>query len=181
MSNNSIGWGKCSILVKDLDIPSAKWTKLPTPKEGTAKLSTSKGDKKEAKIEGGENEDVKFMKSTYTVEYGIRRNAIRKKPFADKNGVIEHHYAIFVQPENKDVPGPYVKKTTVSLEETFDSDEGGLLSYSHDSLVPDDNSAQVQWGTIKEDLSAIKEGATIEDSKFVFTDIDAASSSNPVG
>jgi hypothetical protein len=173
-ANNSIGWGKCSILVKDLDTESAKWTKLPTPKEGSTKLSTSKGDKKEAKIEGGQNEDVKYLKSTSTVEYSLRRNKIRKKPFADKDGVIEHHYAIFIQPENKEVPGPYIMKTTVSVEETFDTEDGGILIYTHDSLIPDDNSAQVKWGTITTDLATIEEGKDVEDKAFVFTNIDAA-------
>ena len=51
-----IGWGKPRIFVKDLDDQSAKWIELPTPVEDSTQLSTEKGDKQEAKIEGGENE-----------------------------------------------------------------------------------------------------------------------------
>lgn len=171
--DGSIGWGKCSILVKDLDTDGAKWTKLPTPKDSTTELTPSKGDKQEATIEGGENEDVKYKKSTYALAYTIRRNTYRKKPFKDKDGVVAHHYAVFVQPENISVPGPYMEKSTVSLEDPFDTTDGGQLTYTHDSLVPDDGSNQVKWGTITKDLSTVEEGATVDDADFVFTDIDA--------
>ena len=58
-----IGWGKPRIFVKDLDASSPKWEELPTPVEDSTQLTTTKGDKQEAKIEGGENEDVKYGKT----------------------------------------------------------------------------------------------------------------------
>lgn len=48
-----IGWGKPRIFVKDLDTVSPSWEELPTPVEDSTQLTTTKGDKKEAKIEGG--------------------------------------------------------------------------------------------------------------------------------
>lgn len=57
-----IGWGKPRIFIKDLDASSPKWEELPTPVEDSTQLTTTKGDKQEAKIEGGENEDVKYGK-----------------------------------------------------------------------------------------------------------------------
>lgn len=175
MSANSIGWGKCSIIIKDLDDTSSKWTKIATPKEDSTKLSTNKGDKVEATIEGGENEDTKYKKSTYTLEYLIRRNASRKKPMVDVDGVISHHYGVFVQPENITVPGPYLPKTVASLDEAFDTTDGGQMTYDHDTLSPDDGGKQVRWGTITQDLSKLKEGATIEDTAFDFKDVDVDS------
>ena len=71
MESKAIGWGKCNILVKDLDVASSKWTKLPTPKENTTKLTPTKGDKKEAPIEGGENEAVKYSANKYAVVYYV--------------------------------------------------------------------------------------------------------------
>ena len=84
--NKPIGWGKCSIIVKDLDAAAGKWVKLPAPKESTTTLSTTKGDKKEATTEGGEVEDVKYGKSKYAIAYSYRRNTDRKKMIADTDG-----------------------------------------------------------------------------------------------
>ena len=67
-----LGWGKPRILVKDLDATGAAWEELPTPVENSTQLATTKGDKQEAKIEGGENEDVKYGKNTYALTFNIR-------------------------------------------------------------------------------------------------------------
>ena len=172
MESKAIGWGKCNILVKDLDVASSKWTKLPTPKENTTKLNPTKGDKKEAPIEGGENESVRYSANKYAVEYVLRRLQGRKKPFVDVNGVVSHHYSIFIQPENIAVPGPKIDNTVVSLSDEYSTEEGGLLAYTHDALKPDSGNI-VKWGTIAKDLSTVAAGETIEDADFVFTDADS--------
>ena len=166
-----IGWGKCSIIVKDLDTPSAKWIKLPTPKENTTKLTPTKGDKKEAPIEGGENEAVKYSANKYVLEYVLRRVAGRKKPFNDTNGIIQNRFAVFVQPEDITVPGPRIDETVVSLADEFSTEEGGILTYNHDALKPDTGNI-VKWYTTTKDLSTIKEGAQIADSDITFVDVD---------
>lgn len=48
-----IGWGKPRVFIKDLDASAPKWEELPTPVEDSTQLTTTKGDKQEAKIEGG--------------------------------------------------------------------------------------------------------------------------------
>lgn len=179
--NGPIGWGKPNIIAKDLDTEGAKWFKLPTPKDGTTQLSTNKGDKKEATIEGGQNEDERYNANTYTLAYSLRRNTTRKKPFPDKDGVIAHRYAVFVQPENIKVPGPFLQKTVVSIEDSFDTTDGGMLPYSHDTLVPDDDSNQVKWGTITKDLSKLQEGDTLADADFDFKDMDAEETKETTG
>lgn len=166
-----IGWGKCFVIVKDLDTPSAKWKLLPTPKEDTCVLTPSEGDKKEATVEGGGTEDVKYGKNTYQLEYAIRRNTDRKKPFDDVDGVIAHRYAVFVQPENKAVPGPKIDTSVVTLLDGFDTTDGGLLTYRHDALTPDTGN-MVKWCTIDQDLSTLQEGAELA-TEPQFTDIDA--------
>lgn len=171
MASNSIGWGKCSIIVKELDNPTAKWTKIPTPKENTTKLTPTKGDKKEAPIEGGENEAVKYSANKYVVEYVLRRLQGRKKPFADTNGIVAKHYAIFIQPENIAVPGPRIDDTVVSLADEFSTEEGGILTYNHDALKPETGNI-VKWCTTVKDLSTVKEGATINDADITFVDVD---------
>lgn len=93
-----IGWGKPRIFVKDLDASSPKWEELPTPVENSTQLTTTKGDKQEAKIEGGENEDVKYGKNTYALVLNIRAAKGRKRPISDSDGVVTHNYAIALQP-----------------------------------------------------------------------------------
>lgn len=168
--NKPIGWGKCFIIAKNIDESDSKWFLLPTPKEGTTELSTEKGDKQEATIEGGENEDVKYLKNKYSLAYTIRRNTTRKKPYSDDEGVVSAHYAVFVQPENKNVPGPYLADTVVSIEETFDTTDGGQLAYTHDALRPDGGKS-VKWCTIDTDLSTLAEGAELATAP-TFTEID---------
>ena len=58
-----LSWGKCTIKIGKLqssgEAPSS-WIDIPTPVENSTKLTPTKGAKKEAKIEGGENEAVKY-------------------------------------------------------------------------------------------------------------------------
>lgn len=166
-----IGWGKCSIIVKDLDTDSAKWTKLPTPKENTTKLTPTKGDKKEAPIEGGENEAVKYSANKYVLEYVLRRLAGRKKPYKDVNGVIQNRFAVFVQPEDITVPGPRIDETVVSLADEFSTEEGGILTYNHDAIKPETGNI-VKWCTTTKDLSTVKGGETVNDEDITFADVD---------
>ena len=71
MSN--LSWGKPRIFVKDLDAEAAKWKELNTPAQDTTELQSTKGDKMEAPIEGGENEEVKYKDGQYAVVYNIRK------------------------------------------------------------------------------------------------------------
>lgn len=143
-----IGWGKPTLLVKDLDTPNAKWRILPTPVENSTTLETTKGDKVEAKIEGGENEDVRYNRNTYALNFSIRAAKGRKKPFAELDGIITHNYAVAVQPEDPDVPGLYMEKTQMSLADSWTSADGGTYAYTADALKKDINTKQLKWGVI---------------------------------
>ena len=65
-----LSWGKPKIEFGKLGADGAaptKWDKLEyDPVENSTKLTTSKGEKKEAKVEGGENEAVKYSRNTST-------------------------------------------------------------------------------------------------------------------
>ena len=65
-----------------------------------------------------------------------------------------------------------MENTVVSLSDEFSTEEGGLLTYSHDGLKADSGNI-VKWCTIVKDLSTVKEGAILEDTDVVFTDVDA--------
>lgn len=92
-----LSWGKCTIKIGKLqssgEAPSS-WIDIPTPVENSTKLTPTKGAKKEAKIEGGENEAVKYAANTYTFEFEIRAGKGRRKPVEDTDGVITGEYAV---------------------------------------------------------------------------------------
>lgn len=142
-----LGWGKCRLFAKDIETPNSKWFELPTPAEGTTQLATTKGDKKEAKLEGGENEDVRYNKNSYALQYTIRAAKDRKRPFPDVDGIVNNNYAIAVVPEDADCIGIMIDKSRVSVEDGFSTDEGGMWTYTNDALKPD-SGKMVKWGKV---------------------------------
>lgn len=148
----NIGWGKCRIMVKKA---GGTWTEVPTPAEGSTVLSVTKGDKKEAKIEGGENEDVKYNRNNYALSYRIRAAKDRVKPIADNGGIINDNYEVAVQPEDPAVQGFMLSSTRVSIEDGFSTDEGGYWTYTHDALKPDGDEPMIKWGVVTIDGSNV--------------------------
>jgi hypothetical protein len=144
---SKISWGTCSIYIKDLETEGAKWLKIPTPIEDSTELSTEKGDKLEALIEGGEAEDVKYKANKYALAYGIRRMKKRVMPFTDVDGVVSHRHAVAVVPEDSTAPGCLIDNSAVSCEEVYNASDGASVTYTHDVLKPDSGNA-VKWGTI---------------------------------
>lgn len=144
-----IGWGRPTIVISKLDNKGepTTWSEVPTPAEDSTSLTTTKGDKTEAKLEGGANEDVKYGRNTYALAYQIRVAKGKTMPFVALDGVVDGEYAVAVQPEDPSVPGIMIKKSVVSAEDTYSSAEGGAIVYTHDALQPNEGS-QVEWGVI---------------------------------
>lgn len=144
-----IGWGRPTIAISKLDTNGdpTTWDEVPTPAEDSTSLTTTKGDKTEAKLEGGANEDVKYGRNTYALAYQIRVAKGKTMPFTAIDGVVEGEYAVAVQPEDPTVPGIMIKKSVVSAEDTYSTAEGGAIVYTHDALQPNEGS-QVEWGVI---------------------------------
>lgn len=142
-----LSWGKPRIFIKDIDVSSAKYVELPTPVLDTTNLATTKGDKKEAKVEGGENEDVKYSKNTYALTLNIRQAKNRQKPIHDNDGVIMHNYEVILQPEDAEIEGFKIDKAAVSVEDTWTSADGGVWIYTFDALKADSGD-QVKWGLV---------------------------------
>lgn len=158
-----LGWGKCRTFVKDLDESNAKWFELPTAVENSTTLETTKGDKKEAKVEGGENEDVRYAKSTYVLNLNIRAAKGRAKPIKDEDGIIAHNFAVAVQPEDPEAVGVYIAKAKPSVNDTWSTDEGGIWEYSFDALK-NEGATQVQMGVIS--VAMDTDGKTVKDVTF---------------
>lgn len=136
----AVSWGKPKIWISKLGSNGSPttWSEIPTPVEGTTTLATTKGDKKEAKIEGGENEAVKYNRNNFALEFTIRAVKGRSKLAEDKNGVIDGDYALKLQPEDASVQGLSIAKGTLSFEPTYSAEDGIQWKYTLDALVPDD-------------------------------------------
>lgn len=136
-----IGWGKPNIFVKKEGASS--WTKIDTPKEDTTELTPTKGDVLEATEEGGGTVDKKTKKSTYELAYQLFYKKGVAQPFDVIDGIVEGNYSVAVQPEDPDIPGIYLGKTTIGAEESLTSADGGLITYTHSAVIPDgDTTAQ---------------------------------------
>ncbi|WP_294470914.1 hypothetical protein [uncultured Bacteroides sp.] len=137
-----LSWGKPTIEFGKCGANGAlptEWTKLSCdPVEGSTKLTPTKGEKKEAKVEGGENEAVKYARNTYAFEFEIRAAKGRVKPILDSDGVVEGEYAFRVTPEDATCEGILIERSIVSLEESYDTAEGRKWKYTVDVLKPNE-------------------------------------------
>lgn len=132
-------WGKPTIKIGKLGANGAApttWIDIPTPVENSTKLTPTKGTKKEAKIEGGENEAVKYNANTYAMEFEIRMGEGREKPVEDVDGIIEGEYAVKLQPEEKTLKGVIIDRCVLSAEDTWDAENGTKIKYTVDVLKP---------------------------------------------
>lgn len=120
---------------------SSQWKAIYTPVEDSLQLTTNKGDKLEAKIEGGEAEAVKYKRNTHTLEFEVRlgldNGKMREKPWEDKDGVIDGEHAIMIQPEDKEVAGIKIDRCTLSSEVTYSAADGIIIKYTAEVLKPD--------------------------------------------
>ena len=135
-------WGQNIIKVNKLTAAGAlstTWTTLPVAVEGSFSLTTTAGDRMEARIEGGGLEDVKYKPNTATVEFEIRAGGGRDTPpIAHVNGVVDGRYALQIQPENTALNGIQIDMATARCEETWTAEEGFKWKYTFDVLMPTD-------------------------------------------
>lgn len=146
-----LGWGLPRQIIRKKGVENAPYIELYKPVEGSTQLTTTKGEKKEAKIEGGENEAVKFNKNTYAMATSIRQGSVngtpRKKPIADSDGVVEGEYEYWLLPENPSAPGMHIPRCTISVEDTWNAADGGQWAYTFDA-VKEDGHDQIEWGKV---------------------------------
>lgn len=144
-----LSWGKCRVFVADVSQDNPEWTELPTPVEESTQVTPTKGDKKEAKVEGGENEDVRYAKNTYVIAANIRAAKGRKRPLKDTDGLIAGTYAIAILPEDEECTGAAVENSAASVEDSFTAADGAIWAYNFDALKSPNGRNQVNWGVIK--------------------------------
>lgn len=135
-----ISWGKPRIKIAKLgaggSTTSLSWIELPTPVENSTKLNATKGDKKEAKIEGGAAEAVRYSANSYELELSIRAAIGRTKPIADLDGFIDGQYALVLQPEDPKAPGLQIDRCNVSVLDSYNSENGIVWTYTFSALKP---------------------------------------------
>lgn len=148
-----LAWGECKHWLEKLTNgePSGTFIEIPVPADGTLQLNPTKGDKKEALIEGGDVEAVKYAKNKHSVEFEIRQGnedgTPRKKPIEDNDGVIAGEYRYICQPENTDVEGIVIDRSVASCEDSLNMTDGGRWKYTIDALKPKKGN-QVKWRKI---------------------------------
>lgn len=137
---SQLSWGKPTIEFGKCGANGAApttWEKLSCdPVENSTKLTPTKGEKKEAKVEGGENEAVKYAKTTFVFEFEVRAAKGREKPIEDVDGVVKEEYAFRLTPEDAACEGILIDRSVVSVEETFDTAEGKKWKFTADVLKP---------------------------------------------
>ena len=136
----TLTWGKPKLeiwaVVQGSTPTPADWLLFPDAKQDSAKLSTSKGTRLEAAIEGGELIDVKYQKNKFTFECEVFVQRGAAKPIADSDGITEGFYSLRLTPEDATLKGWQLDKTKVSVEESWTSKEGTLLKYTFEALEP---------------------------------------------
>lgn len=134
-----LAWGKPTIKVKKLGSngePTGSWIAVHTPEKDTTKLTVTKGEKQEAKIEGGENEAVRYTSNNYALEFTVRSVDGRDDWVADVDGIVSGEYLVALQPENAKMKGIQLDRCVISVEDSFDTNEGFKKKYTCDVLVP---------------------------------------------
>lgn len=142
---SELSWGKCRVIVRKYGT-SGNFTELPTPVEGSTTLETTEGDKLEAKIEGGEYEDIKYKAATYALSLQIRLSKGRAKPIVDKDGVVDGNYEVYVIPEAADCYAIGIPKASVSATLDYSTADGLNETYTFSALKASSDAAQINVG-----------------------------------
>lgn len=135
-----ISWGKPTLettpVTDGAPDTSASWKELPTPKEDTTQLNTTKGAEKTATEEGGEIVDVRYGKNTYELVFELFVKKGEARPFDDEDGLITGEHALRLTPEDDECEGILIERAKVSVEEVYTAADGKTLKYTYKALKP---------------------------------------------
>lgn len=145
-----LSWGKCAINVEPIagtGCPS-DFTAMdfPTPVEDSTNLTTTQGDKNEAKVEGGGVEAVRYNANSYELTFQIRlHSTLTAPPLDGTDGVIPGEYKVTIKPENSAAPQVKINRSSANVGIEFTADNGVIATYTFSSLVVD-NGKQIEIG-----------------------------------
>lgn len=135
----SISWGKVKLALGKRGANNAnptRWDVIDYIVEGTTALNVSKGEKKEAKIEGGEVEAVRYSANSYELVFDVRLAPGRTLPFVDADGLVTGEWVIVLQPEDPTALGYQFDNCVLSTEDSFSSDGGMILKVTASIVKP---------------------------------------------
>lgn len=112
------------------------WAEFPEIVEKTAQLTTEKGTAQEATEEGGAVVDVRYNKNKYKFECELFVKKGDSKPIEDTDGVVAENYCLRLTPEDDTLEGFILENTSVSVEETWSSENGKRWKYTFQGLKP---------------------------------------------
>lgn len=115
---------------------SPQWTAIDTPKEGTLKLTPTAGQEITATEEGGDVVDSRTGKTTYQLEFELFVKKGVERPFDDNDGVISGEHAWRYTPEDEATEGFLIDRSTVRVEESYETANGKMLKYVVRCLKP---------------------------------------------
>lgn len=141
----NISWGKPKIEIKK--IGTAKWLEFPTPVENSTQITATRGDKLEAKIEGGANEAVKYKANTYALVFLVRQAPDRTDPIQDVDGIVQGEFEVRITPENPLALGATIDRAACNVQTNYTANEGMVKTYTFDVLKPASGN-QVKLGVI---------------------------------
>lgn len=159
-------WGAAlaAIAKQKTDGTYEAFKKFPRCVENALSLTTTKGEKKEAKVEGGGVEAIKYGTNAYSLSMSFRRGkvngSIRTFPMDDYeiDGVVSGTYALRVQPEDATAGGLAVREVIISTEDTYTASDGAIKVVTFDFIKPEDDAngasrETIDWSPIP-DISA---------------------------
>ena len=126
-------------------IASASYTLFHSIKEGTANLTTNKGDKAEAKGEGGEIVDARYNANSYTLEFEVfaKDNEVIQMPSI--NGVIQGIFSVIIYPEDyTNLDAIAIQCATASVEENWNATDGKIYKYTFEVILPAEDATSGQ-------------------------------------
>lgn len=121
------------------------YTLFNTIKEGTASLTTNKGDKTEAKGEGGEIIDARYNANSYTLEFEVFAKDNELIQMTSLNGVIQGVFSVIIYPEDyTNLDAIAIQCATASVEESWNATDGKTYKYTFEAILPSEHAASGQ-------------------------------------
>ncbi len=145
-----ISWGIPTIVATPGTGASGSAVTFPTPVDGSTQLSSEKGDKMEALIEGGEAEAVKYKRGKYSLEFQVRIGKGRLPDSSSmidgQDGVVAGEWSVQLTPEDSasGAPGFTMPRSVCSYVDSYTSADGIIRTYTFDSLKPESGN-QIVW------------------------------------